>query len=124
MADPARRAMNQYVLPFGQAAMIEQGLPCRQAGQRDGGRVDQTDPTGSRGAVRGSDRCELREAAVPDRQHGIDPITDREARGPGSALSHDAGDLPPELGRASCGERVCPYVSIAVVAVSLKKKRK
>src|SRR3546814_11849392 len=27
-----------------------------------------------------------------------------------------------ELGRASCRERVCQYVSISVVAVSLKKK--
>src|SRR3546814_17745004 len=27
-----------------------------------------------------------------------------------------------EIGRASCGERVCQYVSISVVAVSLKKK--
>src|SRR3546814_14986753 len=27
-----------------------------------------------------------------------------------------------EIGRASCRERVCPYVSISVVAVSLKKK--
>src|SRR3546814_17041784 len=28
-----------------------------------------------------------------------------------------------EIGRASCRERVCTYVSISVVAVSLKKKR-
>src|SRR3546814_16245113 len=28
-----------------------------------------------------------------------------------------------EIGRASCRERVCQYVSISVVAVSLKKKR-
>src|SRR3546814_19082938 len=27
-----------------------------------------------------------------------------------------------EIGRASCRERVCPYVSVWVVAVSLKKK--
>src|SRR3546814_11399935 len=27
-----------------------------------------------------------------------------------------------EIGRASCGERVFPYVSISVVAVSLKQK--
>src|SRR3546814_19327297 len=27
-----------------------------------------------------------------------------------------------EIGRASCRERVCPYVSISVVAVSFKKK--
>src|SRR3546814_20036479 len=29
-----------------------------------------------------------------------------------------------EIGRASCRERVCQYVSISVVAVSLKKKYK
>src|SRR3546814_18048136 len=28
-----------------------------------------------------------------------------------------------EIGRASCRERVCQYVSISVVAVSLKKKQ-
>src|SRR3546814_16057542 len=31
--------------------------------------------------------------------------------------------LPPEIGRASCRERVCQYVEISVVAVSLKKKK-
>src|SRR3546814_14967192 len=30
---------------------------------------------------------------------------------------------PLEIGRASCRERVCQYVSISVVAVSLKKKQ-
>src|SRR3546814_16684740 len=29
-----------------------------------------------------------------------------------------------QIGRASCRERVCQYVKIAVVAVSLKKKKK
>src|SRR3546814_12438360 len=29
-----------------------------------------------------------------------------------------------EIGRASCGERVCQYVWISVVAVSLKKNKK
>src|SRR3546814_14164456 len=33
----------------------------------------------------------------------------------------DAGQ---QIGRASCRERVCQYVSISVVAVSLKKKNK
>src|SRR3546814_19362733 len=31
--------------------------------------------------------------------------------------------IPPEIGRASCRERVCQYVSISVVAVSLQKKK-
>src|SRR3546814_17772995 len=30
--------------------------------------------------------------------------------------------VQPKIGRASCRERVCQYVSISVVAVSLKKK--
>src|SRR3546814_12298623 len=34
------------------------------------------------------------------------------------------GTLFDEIGRASCRERVCPYVSISVVAVSLKKQNK
>src|SRR3546814_17801306 len=33
-----------------------------------------------------------------------------------------AGDQGQEIGRASCRERVCPYVSISVVPVSLQKK--
>src|SRR3546814_21044319 len=37
-------------------------------------------------------------------------------------IDADIGDA--EIGRASCRERVCPYVSISVVAVSLKKKIK
>src|SRR3546814_12086334 len=32
--------------------------------------------------------------------------------------------LEREIGRAACRERVCPYVSISVLAVSLKKKLK
>src|SRR3546814_20360007 len=32
--------------------------------------------------------------------------------------------LTPKIGRASCRESVCQYVSISVVAVSLKTKRK
>src|SRR3546814_11028750 len=34
-----------------------------------------------------------------------------------------AGRLGQEIGRASCRERVCQYVEISVVAVSLKKKK-
>src|SRR3546814_11813221 len=33
-------------------------------------------------------------------------------------------DPAPEIGRASCRERVCQYVSSSVVGVSLKKKTK
>src|SRR3546814_12653513 len=34
-----------------------------------------------------------------------------------------ADHLPLQIGRASCRARVCPYVSISVVAVALKKKQ-
>src|SRR3546814_11518137 len=33
-------------------------------------------------------------------------------------------EMAPEIGRASCRERVCQYVEIPVVAVSLKKKQR
>src|SRR3546814_18197904 len=38
-----------------------------------------------------------------------------------AALVRPAYPPTPEIGRASCRERVCQYVSISVVAVSLKK---
>src|SRR3546814_19001800 len=37
--------------------------------------------------------------------------------------SADGHRDPPEIGRASCRERVCQYVLISGVAVSIKKKR-
>src|SRR3546814_15356710 len=39
-----------------------------------------------------------------------------------TARAHDTDAF--EIGRASCRERVCQYVSISVVAVSLQKKNK
>src|SRR3546814_4102849 len=44
----------------------------------------------------------------------------RGAMNDGLAAAQALGD---NIGRASCRERVCPYVSISVVAASLKKKR-
>src|SRR3546814_19501593 len=43
---------------------------------------------------------------------------DDQAAAPDMRLEVDV----PEIGRASCRERVCQYVSFSVVAVSLKKK--
>src|SRR3546814_17772339 len=40
-----------------------------------------------------------------------------------AAPGEQHGESAGQLGSASCRERVCPYVSIAVVAVSLKKKK-
>src|SRR3546814_20343269 len=61
----------------------------------------------------------------PDHAVGLDPAAaadlgagaDHHARADLAALANDR-----EIGRASCRERVCQYVSISVVAVSLKKK--
>src|SRR3546814_12804267 len=44
----------------------------------------------------------------------------REDPGPGAARDAPA---PNQIGRASCRERVCQYVSISVVAVSLQTKK-
>src|SRR3546814_9671109 len=46
----------------------------------------------------------------------------RELRLALAAASREAKSI--ESGRASCGERVCQYVYISVVAVTLKKKNK
>src|SRR3546814_18902603 len=49
----------------------------------------------------------------------------RSSRTPDGEHCHRGGDDPhrsAQIGRASCRERVCQYVSISVVAVSLKKK--
>src|SRR3546814_13927779 len=41
-----------------------------------------------------------------------------------TVMPFEATFWSPEIGRASCRERVCQYVYISVVAVSLKKKNK
>src|SRR3546814_20845759 len=46
----------------------------------------------------------------------------RSAARPASAHAAIRPRRRPEIGRASCRERVCQYVSISVVDVSLKKK--
>src|SRR3546814_14921394 len=51
-----------------------------------------------------------------------------DARQRASLPAHDDAAEPvegvlPKIGRASCRERVCPYVSISVEAVSLTKKK-
>src|SRR3546814_18119233 len=43
-------------------------------------------------------------------------------RNAGTKVFGTSTDLHGEIGRASCRERVCQYVSISVVAVSLIKK--
>src|SRR3546814_14698345 len=62
---------------------------------------------------------------LPRRLHivGIEPGPSMLADAERSFAALGA-ELGLEIGRASCRERVCKYVSISVVAVSLKKKTK
>src|SRR3546814_17257834 len=68
----------------------------------------------------------------PVRQERATPRGDRVAATTGDHLGREATNWPAllveqtglEIGRASCRERVCQYVSISVVAVSLKNKKK
>src|SRR3546814_16083160 len=57
-----------------------------------------------------------------ERRDALDRVVARDDRGqPEIGIGGDGRDML-EIGRASCRERVCQYVSISVVAVSLKKK--
>src|SRR3546814_13791392 len=89
------------------------------------------------GRARRLRRCAL--AALP-RRVGVPPQLAGQRAVAGRDRARGAGELPvvravaalrgaaargtrwPEIGRASCRERVCPYVYISVVAVTLKKK--
>src|SRR3546814_16702927 len=51
----------------------------------------------------------------------ISGIADFEVHRPGG---NDGNAVLTQIGRTSCRESVCQYVSISVVAVSLKKKQK
>src|SRR3546814_13213534 len=50
------------------------------------------------------------------------PHAEERRQGLGGASRSTRAGFP-QIGRASCRERVCQYVSISVVAVSLKKKK-
>src|SRR3546814_13538006 len=45
------------------------------------------------------------------------------AAGDGRAAQPWAGSFANQIGRASCRERVCPYVYISVVSLTLKKNK-
>src|SRR3546814_21194236 len=63
---------------------------------------------------------------VPERQAkllaGLRKDQHAVARLAAVATDRASGNLPIEIGRASCRERVCQYVLIRVVGVSSKKK--
>src|SRR3546814_11234170 len=55
---------------------------------------------------------------LPDHRGGVGHVGD----GVGLARGDRIDSAAPEIGSASCRERVCPYVWVSVVAGSLKKK--
>src|SRR3546814_12740363 len=67
-----------------------------------------------RGRLEAGDGPEL-----PPRRSRRRPCADAGGR----ACRKDRADGGMKIGRASCRERVCLYVSVSVVAVSLKKKQ-
>src|SRR3546814_18572865 len=76
-------------------------------------------------AVGGRQRRERRRHALPKfahLAHRLITLVPRDDRGVDRA-DRDARDPVEQIGRASCRERVGQYVSISVVAVSLKKKK-
>src|SRR3546814_14722379 len=73
---------------------------------------------------RDSHRCGYQSVLRRWRSEGVHAgrqLRDERERSLGDRGS--AYDHPTEIGRASCRERVCQYVEISVVAVSLKKKK-
>src|SRR3546814_15854584 len=65
---------------------------------------------------------ESRTSTIPDPSTGSSTVTS----GTESKVGRAASSLPgpaEKIGRASCRERVCQYVYLSVVAVSLKQKQ-
>src|SRR3546814_14831184 len=73
--------------------------------------------------VRRVERDRILRRALLGGVHRDDGILDILEAGQHGALVRGERGLGP-IGRASCRERVCQYVSSSVVAVSLKKKKK
>src|SRR3546814_16859687 len=65
-----------------------------------------------------SQNPEMRKQHIPYAEHHISLMP------PGNTGDGIRAAMEVEIGRASCRERVCQYVSLSVVAVSLKKKKK
>src|SRR3546814_18794314 len=84
---------------------------------------------GDHGAVQveidGAHRHGARQIADQLAGHALEGVVGDVAAGP--AMRPDQRDefmpIGHDIGRASCRERVCQYVSISVVAVSLKTKK-
>src|SRR3546814_7542363 len=82
-----------------------------------GARAGQALPRQRRGARSAADGAAMAAASAGEPAAGHRRRRRLERRGQGRP-----GGLRRQIGRASCRERVCQYVSISVVAVSLQKK--
>src|SRR3546814_16446063 len=113
----------------GGGACVEHGLPGLVAGGQGHGRARGRPGTGCHGAGRraavlGADAAQHPAVAGGGDDAGwlrgglrLAGCRRRAAGVPGPPLA------PPEIGLASCRERVCPYVWTSVVAVVLQKKK-
>src|SRR3546814_20296517 len=72
--------------------------------------------------VRGEDVFIVQSTSYPANDNLMELLVTLAALRRGSARRVTAVLPYFEIGRASCRERVCPYVSLSVVAVSLTKK--
>src|SRR3546814_11018267 len=67
----------------------------------------------------------LRDDGIVLRLAGLEQFSNaRQTAGDVAGLGSFAGNTSQQIGRASCREGVCQYVSISVVAAQLKKKKK
>src|SRR3546814_20265130 len=95
----------------------------RDQGHPPAGRHRQRDGAPDEGRAREARQYPRRRGCARQRdpaRRGREAIEDPRGRGPPRSRFPRLGS---QIGRASCRERVCQYVSIAVVAVSLKKKK-
>src|SRR3546814_17770627 len=91
-----------------------------------GARGEPVDGGGDRsargGAGRGSGARRRRRRIVPPQEDAEEGAEEGAAAGRAAEAGGRGRSRSEQIGRASCRERVCQYVSISVVDLSLKKK--
>src|SRR3546814_11322418 len=105
--------------------IAQQRVTDSAGGKVDAVRQQQVAAVGGEGHQHHGDRLQARShrhRPVAAFQRGDRLLEGEGRRGAGAAV----GTFSPleKIGRASCRERVCPYVYISVVADSIKKKKK
>ena len=99
MADAAGAAVDQDPLPGLEAAVVEQALPGRQAGERHGGGVNVVDAFGLGDRLAHLQHDIFRRAAAAAAKQGVNAVASVEILRPCAAGLHDAGNVAPERDR-------------------------